>query len=387
MNLKHWEKKGKRGLTRVLGKALRARGEAGPMPDLADLRSILLVRQQNQLGDMLLGTPVFRAVRARAPEARIDLVTGDANHEPVRLCAHLDEVLRYDKAAYLRNPAAGKRFADRLRDARYDLVLVLSTVSFSTTSAWIAAVAGAAKRAGRPAPDGRGAEVCADLYHWVQPAPVPLRHQTGVNLDQVTPFGADGDDWTPEMFLDGEQEREGAAALDETLGAPGEGLRVVIHPGAGKRPNRWPAERFGEVAAALMRDGHRVAVATGPSETDLFAGVDAGAGRALPRLPGMPLHSLGGALRAADLLLANDTGVLHVGASVDAPVLALFGPTDPAQWCPSAPRVWFLRAADGDLRSLPTANVADAARSIARRLAGDDVPAAAIAAPVPETVP
>lgn len=387
MSLKRWEKKGKRALTRALGKALRARGAAGERPDLAELGSILLVRQQNQLGDMLLGTPVFRAVRGRAPQARIDLVTGDANHEPVRACAHLDEVLHYDKAAYLRRPLLAKRFADRLRDARYDLVLVLSTVSFSHTSAWLAAASGAARRAGRPGPDGRGADVARDLYHWLQPEPVPGRHQTGVNLDQVTPFGAPDDDWTPEMFLDATQAAQGAAALDEALGAPGDGLRVIVHPGAGKRPNRWPAERFGEVAEALRREGHRVAVATGPSETELFAGVDGGAGRALPRLPGLPLHALGGALRAGDLLLANDTGVLHVGASVGVPTLALFGPTDPAQWCPAAPRVWYLRPANHDLRSLPVDGVADAARSIARRLAGDETPAAAIAAPVPEPVP
>ncbi|HMB69707.1 MAG TPA: glycosyltransferase family 9 protein, partial [bacterium] len=333
MNLKRWEKRGKRGLTRVLSRALRARDPVSELPDFRDLESILLIRQHNQLGDMLLTTPVFRAIRARAPRARLDLVSGPANHEAVRECAHLDEVLMYDKAACLRDPRAAKRFADRLRGARYDLVLVLSTVSFSYTSGWLAALAGARRRAGRPGPDGRGESTARDLFHWVLPPPEPGRHQAGVNLDLATPFGAAGDDWSPEIFLEERDEAEGCEALDDRLGPTGDGLRVVIHPGAGKRPNRWPAERFGEVARALAAAGHRVAVATGPSETDLFAGVDRGAGCALPRIPGLGLHALAGAIKHADLLLANDTGVLHLGAAVGVPVLTLFGPTDPAQWC------------------------------------------------------
>jgi ADP-heptose:LPS heptosyltransferase len=389
VSLKRWEKRGKRGLTRALGRALRARGDAPELPDFRELSSILLVRQHNQLGDMLLSTPVFRAIRRRSPRARIDLVSGPANHEAVRACAHLDEVLLYDKVAYLRSPRAAKHFADRLRGTRYDLVLVLSTVSFSYTSGWLAAICGARWRAGRPGADGHGESTARDLFHWVLPAPTAGRHQTGVNLDLATPFGADGSDWTPEMFLGPKADREGEGALDDTLGPadPGNGLRILVHPGAGKRPNRWPAERFGEVAGALQRGGHRVAVATGPAETELFARVDAGARHALPRLPALPLHAMAGAVRAADFLLANDTGILHVGAAVGTPVLALFGPTDPSQWCPSAPRVWFLRAPEGDLDRLPAESVASAAAGLAGHLGGGPAPAGVEPAPRAPSAP
>ncbi len=372
MNLRNLEKHGKRQLTRALGRALRARGSAPEPPDLADLGSILLIRQQNQLGDMLLSTPVFRAVRERAPDARIDLVSGPPNHEAASGNRHLNEVLCYDKAAYLRRPRDAKRFSDRLRDARYDLAIVMSTVSFSVTSAWLCALSKARWRAGRPGPGGKGREIADDLYHWVFPEPRVDRHQTGVNLDGVTPFGVADGDWAPELCLTPEEATSGSRLLDDALGSGGreKGLRILVHPGAGKLPNRWPADRFGEVAAALQAEGHRVAVATGPSETELFASLDRGAGRDVPRLPGATVRQVAGALGAADLVLVNDTGVLHLAASVRAPVLALFGPTDPRIWCPAAPDVRWMRAPEGDLRQLPAGVVIEAAVGLAAHLGG-----------------
>lgn len=222
------------------------------------------------------------------------------------------------------------------------------------------------------------------MFHWVLPEPVPGRHQTGVNLDLVTPFGADDEDWSPEIFLTAAEAAKGADALQQALG-PGAagGLRVLLHPGAGKAPNRWPPERFGEVAAALRAEGHRVAVATGPAETGLFAGVDHGAGTTLPRLPGLTARELGGAFAAADLAFVNDTGVLHLAASVGVPAVALFGPTDPNQWCPASPRVHYLRAPAGNLDHLPAEPVRAAVTGFAAHLAGSGrIPAVLEPAPV-----
>ena len=98
----------------------------------------------------------------------------------------------------------------------------------------------------------------------------------------------------------------------------------------------------------------------------------------------MDFRRFGACLREADLLVANDTGVLHLGAAVGIPVLALFGPTDPALWCPAAPTVKTLRAPGGDLASLPVADVERAVRGLAAHLAqGAPVPAELDPAPGP----
>ncbi len=384
MSLKDFERSGKRGLTRALGRAFRARGAEGRLPDFGDLEAILLIRQQNQLGDMLLSTPAIRAVRQRAPQARIDFIAGLENIEGVRGNRHLNEVLLYEKSRYLRQPAAAKDFLARLRAGRYDLALVMSTVAFSCTSAWLAVLSGARRRAGRAGPDGKGEEIAKDVYHWLLPRPRAGGHQSAVNLDLVTPFGASSRDWRPELFLSAQELHAGEDLLEKAIGPPGDGLRIVVHPGAGKRPNRWPAERFGAVAAALVADGHRVAATAGPQEEELLDALDRGAGWNVPRLAPARVRILAGAFAAADLLLANDTGILHVGAAVGAPVLAFFGPTDPAQWCPAAPRVWTLLAAGGNLTRLSEREGVRAATGLAAHLAGDcALPAGLVQAPEP----
>ena len=370
MSLKRWERRGKQVLTRALTRAVGRGPAAGPPPDFSSLERILLVRQHNQLGDMLLGSPLLRAVRARAPQARIDFVSGPFNHEAVRRSRHVNEVLLYDKERLLRRPLDAKRFADRLRDADYDLALVVSTVAFSHTSAWLAVISGARRRAGRPGPDGTGADVARDLFDWVLPPPVAGRHQSGVHLDLGTPFGASDEDWHPEIDLDPADAAVGRSALAAAVGLRGGGLRVLLHPGAGKVPNRWPAERFGEVARALRAVGHRVAVCAGPTERALLSALDGGAGAVLPRLPSLSVHALGAAFAECDLAIVNDTGVLHLAASAGTHVLGLFGPTDPAQWCPASPRVWTLRPPDGVLGSLDAALVVREAVGLAAHLAG-----------------
>ncbi len=378
MTWKTWEKRGKRGAARLLARALRRRGDPGGIPDLAGLSSILLVRTQNQLGDMLLATPAFRAVRERAPNARIDVVASPANVDAVRGSPRFDDVFVFDKRALWRRPRAARAFVDRLRGPGYDLALVVSSVDFSTTSVWLAAVSGASRRAGRPGARERERDIANDFFDWVLPPAAPGRHQSAVQLDLVGAFGAPASDAAPEIFPDAEESARGRAALDEALGPGGGTPRVLLHPGAGKLPNRWDARRFGIVAAALRAEGVRVAACCGPRELALLDELDRGAGARVPRLSSLPIRELAAAFRAAGVLVANDTGVLHVGAAAGAHVLALFGPTDPAQWCPSAPRVGCLRAPGGDFARLTPGAVVDAARFLVRHASG--------AAPWPDAI-
>jgi ADP-heptose:LPS heptosyltransferase len=277
-------------------------------------------------------------------------------------------------------------FVARLREARYDLALVLSTVDFSTTALGLAALSGAARRAGRPGTKDSEQKIARDAFHWVLPNAAPGRHQTAAHLDLVSAFRAPWTDGAPEIFLTKEEEERGASALDGVIGNERGGLCIVVHPGAGKLPNRWDAARFGEVAASLANDGHALVATAGPGEEPLLERLDHGAGRRIARLPALSVRELAGALRRADLVLANDTGVLHVAAAVGVHALGLFGPTDPRVWCPASPRVFFLRAPDDDLARLATARVVALARAFARHVgSGTGIPLEL--EPAPSVVP
>jgi ADP-heptose:LPS heptosyltransferase len=71
-------------------------------------------------------------------------------------------------------------------------------------------------------------------------------------------------------------------------------------------------------------------------------------------------------LQSIDLLVSNDTGVMHVGAATDTPVLSLFGPTNPCQWAPLGPKNRYLRCDSGVIGDITVEAVLEAARQMLR---------------------
>lgn len=120
---------------------------------------------------------------------------------------------------------------------------------------------------------------------------------------------------------------------------------ALLNPGAGWGAKRWPAERYGEVAKALAEMNICSLVNYGPGEEDLFRIVlGASGGRALPAKGSIgELISL---TRHARLFIGGDTGPLHLAAALKIPVVAIFGPTDPARNGPFGTRGIVLRSAE-----------------------------------------
>ncbi|HET6897513.1 MAG TPA: glycosyltransferase family 9 protein, partial [Vicinamibacteria bacterium] len=136
---------------------------------------------------------------------------------------------------------------------------------------------------------------------------------------------------------------------------------VAIHPGSGAPRKNWPAQRFAALAERLAA-GQRFLLLEGPADGDSAAPASGLPGAVRAR--DLPPRVLGAVLARAGLYVGNDSGVSHLAAAWGAPVLALFGPTDPAQWAPVGPRVTVLRARDEKMESLELADVERAAREV-----------------------
>ncbi len=104
--------------------------------------------------------------------------------------------------------------------------------------------------------------------------------------------------------------------------------RVGLCPGAAQPYKRWPAERFGELAALLKKAGVGVYVLGAAGEKDLYRRLCGAAGFQPPAALGLELRLSAALLSMSDLLVTNDTGPMHMALAVGLPVLALFGPTD-----------------------------------------------------------
>ena len=129
---------------------------------------------------------------------------------------------------------------------------------------------------------------------------------------------------------------EAVARVDAGLaGVGGDGL-VVLNPGGGWASKLWPAERFGELAKGLRALGLRPLVTWGPGEEGLADRVVAASAGAALRSFATTLLDFVEIARRARLVIAADTGPLHLACAVGTPVVALFGPTEPARNGPFA---------------------------------------------------
>jgi heptosyltransferase-3 len=117
-------------------------------------------------------------------------------------------------------------------------------------------------------------------------------------------------------------------ALPEIRCEPVRGDFAVIHPFSGSARKNWPLERFRELAARLPMPAHWCA---GPEE-----GLE-------DAVRFDNLYDLAGWIASARVYIGNDSGITHLAAAVGTPVVAIFGPTDPAVWAPRGERVRVLR--------------------------------------------
>jgi len=119
---------------------------------------------------------------------------------------------------------------------------------------------------------------------------------------------------------------------------------AILNPGAGWGAKQWPVERYGTVAKALARDGIRSIVNYGPGEEELATAVET-ASDGMAQKVSCSIAELIALTRRASLLIGGDTGPMHLAAALKVPVVAIFGPTNPARNGPFGTRSIVLRSA------------------------------------------
>jgi lipopolysaccharide heptosyltransferase II len=200
----------------------------------------------------------------------------------------------------------------------------------SFRSALLPFLAGVPSRIGY-ATDRRGALLTKSL-----PPPLPIRHQLRDYDALLESAGISPDRLPPRLTIPAPVAQETSRML--SLWHVPEGERpIFVAPGAAfGETKRWPAERFALLADALMDRGRKLWIIIGPGEEELGRLI---ARRARHRIPvvgaDMDALALASLLARGALVIANDSGPMHLAAAVGAPVLAFFGPTDPGRTAPT----------------------------------------------------
>lgn len=161
-----------------------------------------------------------------------------------------------------------------------------------------------------------------------------------------------------------EDEHE-AAAMWRTLGLAADVRQVVaLHPGSGGAAKRWPPARFAALAGALAAVGSTPLLIEGPQDAAIVGEVRtqfeiqrSGTAIALAVARGLGVGALAALLTRCAAYVGNDAGVSHLAGLVSVPIVALFGPTEPAVWASLGLRVCVVRATTQAIGDITVAEV------------------------------
>ena len=273
---------------------------------------ILLVRF-SAIGDILLLTPLLRALRRRHPDARITVVTRAAFAPLLAHNPRVTEVIGWDESQSL--AALGRQLKGRGFSHQMDLHNSLRSLALRryVGGRWSSY------------PKHRVARALLirtkrNIYR--DGRPVPERYFDAAQGLDLAP-----DEGSLEMFLP----RPTLRAAEEFLSGHGIGTvrqLIAVAPGAAHFTKRWPVHHWTALVRRLVENGNDIVVVGGPEDREVAATVsEAGGDRAVSAAGGFDLPGSAAVLKRARALVSGDTGVMHMATAVGTPVLALFGPT------------------------------------------------------------
>jgi heptosyltransferase I len=316
----------------------------------AEFSRILLIKP-SALGDVVHTLPVLVKLRARYPRARIDWLITPENAEVVRNHPALSNVILFARRDFSKRGHRWRAFLSffdllkQIRRAKYDLVIDMHG---QVRSAFFALISGARVRIGFDRPIKRTVTVSSE--HDLKNVPshgwrgaregswIAYTHRIAIPtldvhaIDRYLWVGelVGFDDNPPDLtiHLSPETVRNVERLLKEKDVDPSQPL-VVLVPGTIWETKHWTIEGFAGVARHFLREGFAVALA-GTKRDQLRCRQIAAAAPGTCDLSGKTTPAdLAGLIRRAEVAVTNDSGSMHVAASLGKPMVSVFGPTNP----------------------------------------------------------
>ena len=308
--LKQLERAWKRVVFRGLGALLPGRRAAeAPRWDAQPHRVLYL--RYDRIGDMIMATPLIRAVARSSPTIELDVLASQSNAVVLAGNPHVRRVMIFDR----KRLSSLVRTIRLLRRGGYDAVIDGMVLQPSVTMLMLMLATGARYRI------GIGGRANDFIYTLPVPAAAPDAHQILQSAATAAPFGVDvhRTDWRPELFID---DRERTVA-EETWGAASTGRpRLLVNIAAGEPRRRWPSSRVVAAIRAVRDVASRstVLVMAPPSELDEAERIarDAGARAVVPGL-----RDAFALVATADVVFTPDTSIAHAASAFAKPSVVM----------------------------------------------------------------
>jgi lipopolysaccharide heptosyltransferase I len=288
------------------------------------------------LGDVVYAFPLVSAVKAHRPKARLTWIVEARLEDLPRLHPGVDEVVTVDTRGWRAALRQGRwtsawsefRGFSRAVAGRFDIAidaqgLLKSGVAARLTRAPI--------RVGFASADCRERANAYCMTHHAAPAGAvhALTKNRGLLAALGIPAGA------PRFEVRVHPADEAwVGAWTEALVDGAASPLTTVHPGAGHPGKRWPLDRWLAVAARLTDSGRRVAIVAGPEDRTVVADAVKGMPRAVAVATPPTVGALAALLRRAEVVIAGDTGPLHLAAALGVRTVAVYGPSDPVTAAP-----------------------------------------------------
>ncbi len=304
------------------------------------VRRVLLVRLDN-LGDVILMTPAFHAVRATLPDATLTLLASPIGAQVAALDPDIDDVIVYSAPwmdPWHKLPQDSQReqtMIAQLRERQFDGAIIFTSFRQSALpSAYLCYLADIPLRVAASI-DGPGSLLTTRHKH-----PERMMHEVERALDLVGAIGMETDERDLVLKVPDAVQKAVANRLAEQ-GIDRKRPLVVVHPGCSMPARTYPWEMYVEVINLLVEQLDAFVVVTGAEDERSLVDRVLESVKPMSRestlgLAGvLSFQELCGLIETADLTITNNTGPMHVAAAVKTPVIALFALTNPPeQWGP-----------------------------------------------------
>lgn len=286
-----------------------------------DIKKILLINLAF-IGDVILSTPVARALREHFFQASIDMLTVPVTAPIAELNPYIDRVIIYDKKGRHKKWQNLLNLLRELRSYRYDMIVC---TNFAVRGAMIAWIVGAPCRIGYDAQHGKWF-----LTHAVSSDRPVIRHEADNYSDVLKALGITVADTSLKLKIRQQDQQAVSQILKRT-----DGKALVLICPAGSYPQKsWSRENYGILIEYLAEEADLVLIG-GQAEKKLLEELNQASGGHAQVCGGtFTLPELTALIADSDLLITVDTAPLHIAQAIGTPVIALFGPTDPRVWGP-----------------------------------------------------
>jgi heptosyltransferase-2 len=327
---------------------LKGREKEAPREASLEYRRILIART-DRIGDVLLSTPVIKALREKYPQAYISMVVAPYARDIVEGNPYLDEVIIYDKDIKHRSWIRSLKFARRLKNKKFDLAVILHPTNRIHL---ITFLAGIPKRLGYNLKFG-----FLNNLRRVHVKQEGRMHEAEYNLDLISSLGVSGN--AQDLFMPIRLESEQwVRDLFAGYGIKETDKMLAINPGASCPSKIWPQDNFAQAAEILAgRHNLKILIVSGPKDISLANMIAEKIGDKALNLSGKTsVSQLASILKRCVLFISNDSGPVHIASSLGVSVISIFGRNQaglsPRRWGPLGRQDKYLHKDIGCLQCL-----------------------------------